>query len=301
MVRCPTCAAEVQPDWDWCHACGWDPEGLRPMAGDAPPPPPSAPAPAPARGRSQAGPGRVAGPTGAVAASDPAPAAHDRRGPVRPDRSSNVGIVVLGAGGAIVALVAVVVVAMTLVGTSSDAPAFSSVDGAIAAPDDGPPPIGALGDVDGGEDLPDDAEWIRYTAADGSYSVDFPVQPAVQLLPTDEPTIARAESIDASVGSVGYGILLFEYEPEFPIQNPPAALELTTDEILPRLGMTITDTVAGTYASSPSLSFTGHAGSGEAIDGVAFIAGQRLYVLAATSAPGANADPARFLDSFALG
>jgi hypothetical protein len=24
----------VQPDWDWCHQCGYDPEGLRPLESD---------------------------------------------------------------------------------------------------------------------------------------------------------------------------------------------------------------------------------------------------------------------------
>jgi hypothetical protein len=26
---CPECAAPVQPTWDWCHDCGYDPDGLR--------------------------------------------------------------------------------------------------------------------------------------------------------------------------------------------------------------------------------------------------------------------------------
>jgi len=29
-VRCPSCAAAVAPDWDWCHNCGYDPDALRP-------------------------------------------------------------------------------------------------------------------------------------------------------------------------------------------------------------------------------------------------------------------------------
>ena len=28
-VGCPTCGTEVQADWDWCHACGFDPDGKR--------------------------------------------------------------------------------------------------------------------------------------------------------------------------------------------------------------------------------------------------------------------------------
>lgn len=50
---CPKCATPVQPDWDWCHACGWDPEGLRPPdavleAGPSAASPPVASAAAPA-------------------------------------------------------------------------------------------------------------------------------------------------------------------------------------------------------------------------------------------------------------
>ena len=27
MYTCPQCGVGVQPDWDWCHACGFDPNG----------------------------------------------------------------------------------------------------------------------------------------------------------------------------------------------------------------------------------------------------------------------------------
>lgn len=56
---CPQCRADVDPTWDWCHACGFDPEGLRPdslpvgaAAGTASAgaPAPPAPLPAPPRG-----------------------------------------------------------------------------------------------------------------------------------------------------------------------------------------------------------------------------------------------------------
>ena len=40
---CPKCGTEVQPSWDWCHACGYDPAGLKPAEPRA-----AAPAPAPA-------------------------------------------------------------------------------------------------------------------------------------------------------------------------------------------------------------------------------------------------------------
>jgi hypothetical protein len=57
-VRCPQCSVVVQPTWDWCHGCGYDPDGLRDAAMnasreiapdvpglDAAPPPPPAPPP----------------------------------------------------------------------------------------------------------------------------------------------------------------------------------------------------------------------------------------------------------------
>jgi hypothetical protein len=59
--ECPDCRTPVQPTWDWCMACGYDPEWLKPAgwkpgpvlvgSGAAAPPPGSplayAPAPAP--------------------------------------------------------------------------------------------------------------------------------------------------------------------------------------------------------------------------------------------------------------
>lgn len=27
---CPECDAVVEPSWDWCQSCGWDPDGLKP-------------------------------------------------------------------------------------------------------------------------------------------------------------------------------------------------------------------------------------------------------------------------------
>ena len=49
---CPRCGSEVQPTWDWCHACGFDPAGLKPAERPAAPAPAprAAPAAAPAPG-----------------------------------------------------------------------------------------------------------------------------------------------------------------------------------------------------------------------------------------------------------
>jgi hypothetical protein len=28
--KCPTCGTAIQPHWDWCHLCGYDPDNLKP-------------------------------------------------------------------------------------------------------------------------------------------------------------------------------------------------------------------------------------------------------------------------------
>ena len=35
LPRCPRCAALVEPDWDWCQQCGYDPDGMRPEGVEA--------------------------------------------------------------------------------------------------------------------------------------------------------------------------------------------------------------------------------------------------------------------------
>ena len=44
--RCPKCHATVEPSWDWCMGCGYDPAGRKPADSDRDPGQPwSAPAP----------------------------------------------------------------------------------------------------------------------------------------------------------------------------------------------------------------------------------------------------------------
>jgi hypothetical protein len=50
---CPTCATVVRPTWDWCLACGFDPEGLKPNGWQ----PAAAPTPAMAGGGATTTPG----------------------------------------------------------------------------------------------------------------------------------------------------------------------------------------------------------------------------------------------------
>lgn len=71
---CPRCDVAIQPDWDWCHACGYDPMGLRPSAAD----PLHAPSSA------------ASGPSTAAARPSAAPATGTPRPTADPPRPRNV-------------------------------------------------------------------------------------------------------------------------------------------------------------------------------------------------------------------
>lgn len=46
-AKCPSCYNPIQPGWQWCHSCGYDPEGLNPDGDGPSPPPKGAPKPPP--------------------------------------------------------------------------------------------------------------------------------------------------------------------------------------------------------------------------------------------------------------
>ena len=74
---CPDCGTTIEPDWDWCHSCGYDPEGVRPgdwsPAQDDRPPPPGGDRTAPAEPAPEATPVLQTRPRPVAVPSDPHP------------------------------------------------------------------------------------------------------------------------------------------------------------------------------------------------------------------------------------
>ena len=274
MISCPQCGTEVQAHWDWCHACGWDPEGLRP-AGWA--------SPAPAV-------------TGA-AAPRPSP-------PPQPARSRTgtptVALVLIGVVGGFVGLAVILVLAVTFLGTPEEpASTFAAVDGAIESADGPAAPVAPA--PSGG--APAEAGWRRYTAADGSFGIDFPGEPEVLSTPARAGSrYTTAEQASLQVGSVRYTALFQEYSPGFDTSDPITLLHEAIDPKLEYQGITGITKTPTTFAGAPALRFSGSSADGAVVaDGVAFIAENRLFVLVVDADVLAGSEAQRFLDSFALG
>jgi hypothetical protein len=264
MIRCPECDTEVQPTWDWCHVCGWDPDGRR-DAGAMRAAPVAAPRP-PVGGRGSIG--------------------------------STVVPVAIGAVVGFVVVAVVAVVAVTLLGTPQATSTFAPVEGAIESADGPAAPLTpAPSDA-----VPPGAAWPRYTAADGSFGIDFPGEPEILSTPARPGSrYSMAEQASLQVGSVRYTALFQEHAPGYEIPDPIALLHEEVDPKLELQGITEITKTPTTFAGVPALEFSGSSADGASVaDGVAFIAGNRLYVLVVDSDPLGQRQVQRFLDSFAL-
>jgi hypothetical protein len=102
---CPECGTGIQPDWDWCHGCGFDPDHLRPVGWM-----PSGAAMAQAPGAAQA-PAAEPRRVGTTPDLDRAPAAGPPSGTAFPSVPKRRGV-----GGHIVQIVVVALVVVAAVG-----------------------------------------------------------------------------------------------------------------------------------------------------------------------------------------
>jgi len=185
MPTCPQCGANIEPTWDWCHACGFDPEKKKPVFwqpgaarssdaapsyGPLPPSPatPSSPSPlpfAPAgyRGAGTQPPGFATGP---YAPSPP---------PSSASSSWLVRTLVLAA--AVVILLPIIAIAtVTLLG-KEESKKFESPAVAIQAP----VPTVKTTEV-----------WQPHTPADSAFTASFPC-PGSAIVESTEPTDPHPE------------------------------------------------------------------------------------------------------------
>jgi len=258
---CPQCGTPVQPTWDWCHACGFDPGGHRAAAAAAAPP--TAPAPAPSTPP-------VPVPAAAWSAAwspPPAPA------PTTPPRSpsSRVNLIIVGAVG----LVAVLVV------------------GVIALRHQPPPPLTAdqltptthAGPV-----------WVHLTNTTLKFTIDFPGQWSLaDPAAGDNAPEQVYEYVDTSPFSPGaYELGVLSTGASVGIGQEQAVL-LQGSQKMASQGVATSS--MGTFAGHNALSFTGKGDQGQDIVGVIFLDHDRLYLLGTSGRlPKESTD--RFLASF---
>ncbi len=188
---------------------------------------------------------------------------------------------VLGVGGALVAIVVVCILAVALLGTP--APSDTSVAAAVID-ETGPTTTVA---------------WVPWTAADGSFSLAFPVapEPAGQL--PGAGNLDHGEAVLAQVGSTEYASILYTYAPGYVPDDEAALVTATVDGAAKGGGITILTREWGNVAGSPSLTFRGSANDGEAsVRGVAFNAPGCTHLLVVISGAGDAVDFDRFVASY---
>jgi hypothetical protein len=303
VPTCPECGVGIQPSWDWCHGCGFDPEGLRPAGwrpdaagaaatgpaapggGPAHAPPPRAGAPAP--------PGPFAAP------GYPAPPAYG----APPSAGPSTGRVLMIVGAVVAGIVLLPVVAIatvTLLGRSSTSK-FERVAPAINAP------VTTAA-------APVAAQWTTWRAPDGTFTADFPC-----AAPTYKPydtsgTRIQASAVTKCQGAAGttYAIETTDFSRSAAVtdQNEllDAAVKASKGIVADDYTATLRSTDPAPFAGMPSRAFiydvTGPPNQGLTnvglLQGRVLVVGQRVYVLYTLGDVDAPADLDQFLSTFHL-
>jgi len=275
MVRCPECRAEVQADWDWCHACGWDPEGLRPrdaaLAGGSTPTPP------PPRGSTSAPPPPPTRPTG------PEPAV------------SCTTVALIGA----VAAFGLVIVAIAVVGFlgAPDPVAAPATTPSTAAPTTAPTTVAPPTTPSTVAEV-----WMPWTDPDGRVTVELPAEPTYE-----EPAIGglvdRQQEAIATTPTGEYQVWVYHFS--------PTADALFAWGATNRFSVSTGDIIRIQQPTSTPRELAGMEGTlttgSVTRDGVRLGASilvgtrdRRSYVLIAVDGPAGAADAERFFASFSF-
>jgi hypothetical protein len=253
-VGCPTCGTEVQPDWDWCHACGFDPESKRP----------------PTSGRGAPPVQRSSGPQQLPAGRGPAyGGAHQPDWGPSPGPPSTTGKIV----GIVVAVVllAVCLPVVAILGVTFLGRASSSK----ASP--------ATTDEDGGHAVSvAEQPWTKTTGDDGSFSFEMPGTPKKDVQnDTSRPGFSFTTTtyeLATSDYDMVFGSLKLPPGTSLPA-DPGPLLESALGETAKGLGASIDSKDPSAFAGNPArqfnLSKAGYTGRC-----LAFVAGGTRVILA---------------------
>lgn len=275
LPTCPECHTPIQPTWDWCHACGFDPEGLKPADWQ-----PSGTAVAPPGRNAPAmfTPPRVApspGPGSAPFASAPPSMAGT---PMRAGGGSALRWVVVA-----VAAIVMVGVAVVIVAKSSDTATAPTTTSSTSPSTTRPP--------------------TPFTSSDGSFSIQFPYPHQGEVL---EPSSGDPKfySVDAGDELTEHFVIWSDPDPTF----SPTASELdrvlisVTDAGVDALHGTVLDRTFETFRGQRALNFAIKNKAGTAFGrGLSFFSRNRLFVIVALAEPKGQYDFTQFTTSFQEG
>lgn len=282
-ITCPRCALAVQPDWDWCHGCGFDPEGLKPPNWTPPPsaaaaPPPAGQAPPPYA------PPMYAPPTYAppMAYGGPPPGVAARTGSPAATVAKVLGVV----GVAFVALIAVLVLAVTFLGTTTPerTTAAGGGDPATVASTAAP-------------------AWTTWSPTDGSFVVEFPGAPITEPMVVNDPKFGGGQTAIYERGPTMHMLVYFDMADGWFFEDPQAAIDGALDGMASEAGITYSTREPSQFGFLPSQDFTGSvdiAGLTRSVQGVAFVSERRAIVMISVAVVDTPVEHDRFVGSFAL-
>jgi hypothetical protein len=286
MVQCPRCGTPIQPTWDWCHSCGFDPEGLKPVGwhasaalpGAVAAPPPAQPpsfAPPPGAG------GQSFGPMGY------APPVYMGGPPTPPSKSGGAALaVILGVGLTFVLILIVLVGAVTLLGRSSSSK-FSSV--ASAVPDGQPTTTVPI-------------VWQPFSPPDHSFSIEFPGPPVERPLPANKDQFTNSVFYEHDLANrTEFAIAAFDLREDKFIADPTAYVREGVNFYTEGTGGKLGLIEPSDFAGMPATRFIVTEAKGYQHQAILIVGGKRTYIIVIATPIGQTADAAtfeHFLSSF---
>jgi hypothetical protein len=276
MPACPRCHSEVQDGWDWCHVCGFDPDGLKP------PDPDWRDLPSPRFGETPNWAAPIGQPTGfapGVGAPQWGPPPTGPGLPTtghahpKPRRSGTTVVLVIVAGLVIafVVLLVVTVAAVTLLGRSAD----------------------VVGKQTGSTVPPGSARWV---AQDGSVSADFPVTPTQGLGPPAGRSTAAGTSWQASSAGISYFVTVAPLVPGARV-DATASLNSGIDGFNSKFPGTFHERTPTTVNGFKAEQFAVTGANGTMVRGTVVVSPHGLYIIAAAGSPTQQAALDAFRDS----
>jgi hypothetical protein len=272
----------IEPTWDWCHGCGFDPEGLRPAdwrPGAAPPPAtppqfmPVTPAGAPP---SPNRPGAYAPPR-----ANPQTYGYPGYGAQPAQKQGSAGgsvLKVIAFGLAFVVSAVLVAGAVNILGSTSSSK-FSRVETA-SVDDPTIPPTTA-------------PSWSPFTPDDKAYTIDMPGTPSASPVAGDAASEASTIYEYDSVDGTEYLAHSVDAKGVVALANADKAFDATLRSFA-QLGITIGLQQRTTVAGFPAENFIGTDKPGNHIQGTMMMSPTRIFILEISTPPGMTADPARY-------
>jgi hypothetical protein len=259
MVNCPQCGVRIEPTWDWCQGCGFDPEGLKPagwIPSSAPQTPAATPWPPPSF-------------TGPPATVPNPPGKGTRR---------RVGAVI---GAAVVVLVAGVWARASL-GAHDSATSKSVASSSTATT----APIPTIATTT------TQPSWTTFTPADKAYTIDLPGTPHSEVVAAHDHLLpSKRYEFD---GRDGTQYIVHSAETEGGYILDPTLTFAGEFLLYQKRGYAAAPAEDTTVAGLPAEKYIVGGGDGTQVEATCVVGRTRYFMIVIVTPKGVDADPVRY-------